>query len=558
MEFFYIFNVPSGHRFHVEVSLHWKVRELQECIVQVTGIAVDDQVLLKNNGDIIDGQETISDCCPGNRGKTIEKHASKILDTPSRIDQSSLETYNRLHHAHSELQVYEEKCTGLKQRLDLLRQIKEAPIMYATAVTENVRRKAFQKEFNSWYSIHVDKCSALYDEEAKLRAQFAAKMEKHFLRVLFHGMFDTVPLFFIKSLSKFDAALGPIDVEYLRELRKSIEELKQYLNVTVPQVFLRLEVRDPQAPSPAMSQGGLRREESFVTTGAASSLPVLSSNFPSTNWLSTDDVNDSSPSTTPSLLMTKSPPSRFGSLSSFNMPITPSLNQLSMLMSEKSSHFSTPDDHFHNADSIEDRQFVIDDLTSRSQLSHEFLKHVASQIVSISKGMLELRADVSTNSHIFLKEFAKLEEVTCNLDVVANLRKKDVEIEELRRKCEASSRELAEKAVEIESRTCDMSESVFQEMVHVPECETTVVPVDRSVCRGNKRSDSYVQTTIGLRTMDRMVAVEDIIEGSTVLVIWNDRHNAYMLFRYHLPVETRVYRVDVEPLDVAPTHAAGL
>ncbi|KAK6010997.1 hypothetical protein OSTOST_23929, partial [Ostertagia ostertagi] len=151
-------------------------------------------------------------------------------------------TYNRLHHAHSELQVYEEKCTGLKQRLDLLRQIKEAPIMYATAVTENVRRKVFQKEFNSWYSIHVDKCTALYDEESKLRAQFSAKMEKHFLRVLFHGMFDTIPLFFVKSLSKFDTTLGPIDVEYLRELRKNIEELKQYLNVSVPQVFLRLEV----------------------------------------------------------------------------------------------------------------------------------------------------------------------------------------------------------------------------------------------------------------------------------------------------------------------------
>ncbi|ETN70194.1 hypothetical protein NECAME_05015 [Necator americanus] len=98
--------------------------------------------------------------------------------------------------------------------------------------------------------------------------------------------------------------------------------------------------------------------------------------------------------------------------------------------------------------------------------------------------------------------------------------------------------------------------------------------------------------------MDRMVAVEDIVEGSTVLVIWNDRHNAYMLFssstyshfvkessvrrlglattlpnvprrnwilgkvshldlciirkadnRYRLPVDTRVYRVDVEPLE---------
>ncbi|KAK6025847.1 hypothetical protein OSTOST_08239, partial [Ostertagia ostertagi] len=209
MEFFYIFNVPSGHRFHVEVSLHWKVRELQECIVQVTGINVDDQQkpcqrpymfqrfpflvfkvhhqkpkatdLLQNFDEVIDQLKRIR--LPGtllahsrgnvepssfsdtslyawisasdpehslkelvdqvseqfgnfeqmdakmvvqniekvmdlsrnvncreikginirlsyldhhlqnaeDRGKTIEKHASKILDTPSRIDQSSLE-----------------------------------------------------------------------------------------------------------------------------------------------------------------------------------------------------------------------------------------------------------------------------------------------------------------------------------------------------------------------------------------------------------------------------------------------------------------------------------
>ncbi|KIH66897.1 hypothetical protein ANCDUO_02775 [Ancylostoma duodenale] len=114
----------------------------------------------------------------------------------------------------------------------------------------------------------------------------------------------------------------------------------------------------------------------------------------------------------------------------------------------------------------------------------------------------------------------------------------------------------------------------------------------------SERKDVNVQTRISLRSMDRMVAIEDIVEGSTVLVIWNDRHNAYMLFssstyshfvkessvrrlglattlpnvprrnwilgkvshldlciirkadnRYRLPVDTRVYRVDVEPLE---------
>lgn len=60
-------------------------------------------------------------------------------------------------------------------------------MMYATAVSEVVRRRTFHKEFLSWHSLHVDKCTALSDEESQIRAQFSAKMEKHFLRVLFHG-----------------------------------------------------------------------------------------------------------------------------------------------------------------------------------------------------------------------------------------------------------------------------------------------------------------------------------------------------------------------------------
>ncbi|KAK5986164.1 ATG11 domain-containing protein [Trichostrongylus colubriformis] len=1086
MEFFYIFNVPSGHRFHVEVSLQWKVRQLQESVVQVTGIPVDDQVLLKHDGEVIDYEETVCNCCPENtaeapvylfqrsskhdkednrlwnqeineitniidisienanqleqdyemhcvsrdiphrvrecrsaaqsaihtcariaeehrlmlrgwvalvsnldssvaslrkravrflqqmekvdqqklkaadmlrnfdevidelkrirlpgtllahcrgnverssfsdtslyawisasdpehslkelvdqvaeqfanfeqtdakmaiqniekvmessknmncreikginirlsylghhlqhaeeRGKKIEKHTSKIMETLSRVDQALLEehvsqcrylmgqihvelkelrlicnrffqskleflrilrirlnswiarTYNRLHHAHNELLVFEEKCTGLKQRLDLIRQIKEAPIMYASAVTEVVRRKTFRREFNSWYSLHVERCSLLYDEESRIRAQFSAKMEKHFLRVLFRGMFDIIPPFFIKNLPEFDTALGPVDVEYLRELRKNIEELKQYLNVAVPQVFLRLEVRDPHAPSAAGSQGLIRREESFFTASPTLSLPMLSCNFPSTNWLSADDVNDSSPSTTPSLLMTKSPPSRVEPLSNLNMPITPSLNQLSMLgeegelsptstsasvgktapiqipilqprqMSEKSSQFSTPEDHFHTSDPVEERQFIVDDLICRSQSSHEFLKHLATQINSISKDTHQLRADVSKISDYHNKELTKLAERISYLVndrvtrmknfyetelaerrkehelVVASLRRRDAEVEELRRNCENSSWELDEKSAVIERlqnevnaleskigtmangpcKNCIAEEpekdkktnSGFDEFLKVKyervlfpidlekepskkyqpgprtkgqeltviekkleyerklfqqkisfsmkwlaversrseyttmkasECltscgssqirgnsesvcgnsvasqtdyikprngtegteqwcdEAIVVPVSPSTCSISKRSDAYIQTTIGLKTMDHMVAVEDIIEGSTVLVIWNDRHNAYMLFsssaynhfvkessvrrlglatifpniprrnwilgkvshldlcvirkadnRYRLPVETRVYRVDVEPLDVRTTRGPVL
>ncbi|VDM76482.1 unnamed protein product [Strongylus vulgaris] len=99
------------------------------------------------------------------------------------------------------------------------------------------------------------------------------------------------------------------------------------------------------------------------------------------------------------------------------------------------------------------------------------------------------------------------------------------------------------------SQYADMRESVFAvENVPMAVEESVFIPGDAPVA-DTERKGVGVQTRIGLRAMDRMVAVEDIVEGSTVLVIWNDRHNAYMLFSYRLPVDTRVYRVDVEPLE---------
>ncbi|VDO49425.1 unnamed protein product [Haemonchus placei] len=77
-------------------------------------------------------------------------------------------------------------CLVVSHCIFLRSTFKEAPIMYATAVTEIVRRRTFQREFNSWFSVHVNKCCSLYDEESSTRAEFSTKMEKHFLRVLFH------------------------------------------------------------------------------------------------------------------------------------------------------------------------------------------------------------------------------------------------------------------------------------------------------------------------------------------------------------------------------------
>jgi hypothetical protein len=41
--------------------------------------------------------------------------------------------------------MYEEKYVALKRRLDLIRQIRDAPIVYACAVAEVIRRRALSQ-----------------------------------------------------------------------------------------------------------------------------------------------------------------------------------------------------------------------------------------------------------------------------------------------------------------------------------------------------------------------------------------------------------------------------
>ena len=52
-----------------------------------------------------------------------------------------------MDRANKKLVVFEEKYSGLRQRLDLVRQIKEAPNVYMMAVPEVIRREELRKVF---------------------------------------------------------------------------------------------------------------------------------------------------------------------------------------------------------------------------------------------------------------------------------------------------------------------------------------------------------------------------------------------------------------------------
>lgn len=421
-----------------------------------------------------------------------------LTNLRQRLSGWTVSTYEMIHHCHNEIMVFEEKFNGLRQRLELIRQIKETPVLYLTAVCEVVRRNALNKEFTAWHKQHVDRCTAFFKDEEETRSQISHKLERHFLRVLFSGIFDTFPDFFVKNLGVYDKEMPPVSADYVRQLRQEVKDLEHFLKITSPQVFAKLSVRDIAMSSP---QGPfMRREESFFTPDAVNNIATLSRNFPSTNWLGGLDGFDNSPSMQPTISMGNSPPSRTGSATSMNIPVAPSLNQLSMLdehaegsvpssliaksapinipaaptreVSEKSSQFSTPDDHFNNDnessgelhdDGSSLQQFPVDDLTTRSQQSLEFLKSVLTDVAQLSKDLLDVRAEVVNRRDQFDTDFKKMDEYSQQIlatktqemeNALAAVRKEKEDMEkELKTKLEEAETNLSETQSKLEDMT---------------------------------------------------------------------------------------------------------
>ncbi|VDN06857.1 unnamed protein product [Thelazia callipaeda] len=251
-------------------------------------------------------------------GRAFEQSKIELLSNiRTRLRGWILQVYDRLHTTNNQITLFEEKYIVLRNRLDIIRQVKESPTMYATALTECLRRSVLQPEFESWFTSFMGKSVTLIAEETSVREVFKQKLGRHFLKQLFPGMFDSFPNFTCCTLTQFDKNLPPVSTEDLRNLRQAVPCLTNLLKVTDPFIYLRLSVKDPRVISGSQMTPVLKREESFYTTDATINVTNLNKNFPSTHWLSGDENLDVSPSN--ATIMAKSPPSRFGSTGSLDI-----------------------------------------------------------------------------------------------------------------------------------------------------------------------------------------------------------------------------------------------
>uniref|UniRef100_A0A8R1DE81 ATG11 domain-containing protein n=1 Tax=Caenorhabditis japonica TaxID=281687 RepID=A0A8R1DE81_CAEJA len=256
-----------------------------------------------------------------NMVKVFDQSKQEILkNLRTRMAGFVVQSYDRLRTVHNDIVQYEFKGEAVRIHMDLIGQIRDAPILFSQSVSEVVRRRLLKEELNEWHLDHSNKSSQFSTDEEKSREQLSRKLRKHFLHVLFPGLFDNLPQFYVKSpLPKYDEDLPDIAKDYIKELRDAVPELEPYLKVTIPNVIKKLAAKGVRSHSTF----GLTRHESFLTEEPMR-MARSHFNYSPAAWLS-EDGGDSSP--IPQQLC-RSPDHMMRESSCRSIPYVPSLQQL--------------------------------------------------------------------------------------------------------------------------------------------------------------------------------------------------------------------------------------
>lgn len=187
-----------------------------------------------------------------------------------------------------------------------MRQLHDAPVVYASAISEVLRRKSFSREFLEWSERLVIKSRALHADENRLRDLFSEKLDRHFLRSLFRGgsiTFLVLPFYFftrfvfalgmddkasnfcIEQPEPFDVDLPPVEIQHIREIRQSVPQLAPILQVCQPQVYERMSLNDWKTDT-------MRRDVSFFSqTPPKYAQMALNRSCQSPSWMSGDEFS---------------------------------------------------------------------------------------------------------------------------------------------------------------------------------------------------------------------------------------------------------------------------
>ncbi|KRZ17376.1 RB1-inducible coiled-coil protein 1 [Trichinella zimbabwensis] len=156
---------------------------------------------------------------------------AELLDNIRRRLDWVHEVHEYIQNTDREVFIHRERMYMLHRRLDLLKQIRLAPVLYASSVVEIKRRTVLRNQFLDWARQVSEKAKKLFTEETQHRKNIALQLERHFLRALFPCLDSPFPAFAMDTPESVDSYLPSIEDLHIEQIRTCAPELSQFLQL---------------------------------------------------------------------------------------------------------------------------------------------------------------------------------------------------------------------------------------------------------------------------------------------------------------------------------------
>ncbi|XP_003377853.1 hypothetical protein Tsp_02061 [Trichinella spiralis] len=230
-----------------------RFQQLEGCVEKMKELVTDvnlfcefvcsreDQMRICNDASVLEGVY-------GSIINTLSEMMSKqkaTHDTAVRFSEAKAELLDNIrrrldwvHEVHEYIQttdrevfIHRERMYMLHRRLDLLKQLRLAPVLYASSVVEIKRRTILRNQFLDWAGQVSEKAKKLFTEETQHRKNIAMQLDRHFLRALFPCLDSPFPAFAMDTPESVDSYLPNIDDLHIEQIRTGAPELAPFLQL---------------------------------------------------------------------------------------------------------------------------------------------------------------------------------------------------------------------------------------------------------------------------------------------------------------------------------------
>ncbi|KAL1243049.1 RB1-inducible coiled-coil protein [Trichinella spiralis] len=217
-----------------------RFQQLEGCVEKMKELVTDvnlfcefvcsreDQMRICNDASVLEGftQKATHDTAV-----RFSEAKAELLDNIRRRLDWVHEVHEYIQTTDREVFIHRERMYMLHRRLDLLKQLRLAPVLYASSVVEIKRRTILRNQFLDWAGQVSEKAKKLFTEETQHRKNIAMQLDRHFLRALFPCLDSPFPAFAMDTPESVDSYLPNIDDLHIEQIRTGAPELAPFLQL---------------------------------------------------------------------------------------------------------------------------------------------------------------------------------------------------------------------------------------------------------------------------------------------------------------------------------------